>query len=78
MSVPIYSLLLLIPLLHGHTDGTQGYLDAGTSSLIIQFLIAVLAGGLFLLKVFWSKVKLFLSKARIVLRKGISLFRGKV
>jgi len=38
------------------------YIDAGTGSLIIQVLIAGLLGGLFLLKIFWSKVKAFFKK----------------
>ena len=39
----------------------HAYIDAGTGSLIIQFLIAGAVGGLFLIKVFWKKVKAFFS-----------------
>ncbi len=35
------------------------YIDPGTGSLIIQVLIAGFLGSLFLLKIFWSKVKAF-------------------
>ena len=37
----------------------SNYIDLGAGSLIIQVLIAGFIGGLFLLKVFWGKVKLF-------------------
>lgn len=33
------------------------YLDPGTGSLIIQILVASFLGGLFMLKVYWKKVK---------------------
>ncbi len=39
----------------------HAYIDPGTGSLIIQILIASFVGGLFLIKVFWGKVKAFLS-----------------
>lgn len=38
------------------------YIDPGTGSLVIQFLIAGIVSGLFLLKLFWAKVKAFLSR----------------
>jgi hypothetical protein len=38
------------------------YLDAGTGSYIIQMLIAVVVGGLFIIKMWWKKI--------------IALFRG--
>jgi len=41
------------------------YIDPGTGSLVIQVLIASLVGGLFMLKVYWRKVKAF-----ILRRKG--------
>ncbi len=39
----------------------HAYIDSGTVSLAIQILIASFVGGLFLLKVFWGKVKAFFS-----------------
>ncbi len=36
---------------------TLSYIGAGTGSLIIQVVIAALAGGLIALKLYWSKVK---------------------
>ena len=40
----------------------QAYIEPGTGSMIIQSLVAVIAGGLFLLKTFWFKIKSFFSK----------------
>ena len=37
----------------------EAYIDPGTGSLILQIVIASLVGSLFLLKVFWRKVKTF-------------------
>ena len=38
------------------------YLDPGSGSYILQILIASLLGGLFAVKVFWSKIKALLAK----------------
>ena len=35
------------------------YLDPGTGSFILQVLIAALLGGLFAIKIFWNKIKIF-------------------
>ena len=50
----------------------HAYIDPGTGSLIIQVLIASFFGALFLLKVFWGKVKAFLNNllARTRRRNG--------
>lgn len=40
-------------------ESVSDYIDLGTGSLIIQVLIAGFLGGLFLLKVYWRKVKAF-------------------
>ncbi len=39
---------------------SYAYIDPGTGSYFIQFLLAALVGGLFTLKIFWKKVKLSL------------------
>ncbi len=39
----------------------HAYLDPGTGSMILQGIIGVVAGGLVVLKLYWSKVKLFFS-----------------
>lgn len=36
------------------------YLDPGTGSYILQLIIAALIGGLFAVKIFWNKIKIFL------------------
>jgi len=43
------------------------YLDPGSGSFILQILLATLVGFLFLLKGYWSKIKLFF---RAKLRRG--------
>ena len=35
------------------------YLNPGTSSFILQLIIAALVGGLFVVKLFWDKIKNF-------------------
>jgi len=40
-------------------EEAYAYLDPGTGSYILQLIIAGLLGGLFALKMFWSKVKNF-------------------
>ncbi|MBU2540885.1 MAG: hypothetical protein KJ593_03185 [Candidatus Omnitrophica bacterium] len=35
------------------------YLDPGTGSSIFQLIIAVVMGGLFVIKLFWTKIALF-------------------
>ena len=36
------------------------YLDPGTGSYFLQLIIAALLGGLFAIKLFWGKIKIFL------------------
>ncbi len=43
-------------------DDALAYIDSGTGSLIIQSLIAVIAGGLFAIKTYWHKLKMFFSQ----------------
>jgi hypothetical protein len=43
------------------TFKANAYIDPGTGSLIIQALIAGIAGGLFAIKMFWRQIKLFFS-----------------
>ena len=45
---------LIVPL-----QKISAYIDAGTATLIVQFLIAGALAGLCMLKVFWGKVKVF-------------------
>ncbi len=59
--------VFLLPLT---SQNIHAYIDAGTTTLIIQFLIAGFVGGLFLIKVFWKKVKAFFGNLFIRIRKG--------
>lgn len=38
------------------------YIDAGSGSVFLQFLIAALLGGLYALKAYWKKVRTFLGR----------------
>ncbi len=37
----------------------DAYLDPGTGSIIIQVVIGVAVGGLFTIKIFWTRIKTF-------------------
>ncbi|MBI2050335.1 MAG: hypothetical protein HYT31_00840 [Parcubacteria group bacterium] len=37
----------------------QAYLDAGTGSYLVQLAVAFVAGGLFMVKIFWHRVVAF-------------------
>ncbi len=39
----------------------QAYLDPGTGSMILQGIIGAIAGALVVLRIYWAKIKLFLS-----------------
>ena len=39
----------------------HAYLDPGTGSFFLQMLIGAIAGGFFAIKMYWAKVKAFLS-----------------
>ena len=45
-------------------DDAQAYIEPGTGSMIIQSLIAVIAGGLFAIKTYWHKLKMFFSRKK--------------
>ena len=47
-------------LMPSHPD-VCAYLDPGTGSFIFQMLIAGFVGGLFALKLFWAKIKIFIT-----------------
>lgn len=38
------------------------YIDPGTGSYIFQLLIATAVGGLFAIKIFWTRIKMFFGK----------------
>ncbi|MBT4907110.1 MAG: hypothetical protein HOM58_18940 [Rhodospirillaceae bacterium] len=39
----------------------QAYLDPGTGSMILQGIIGAIAGALVVLRIYWTKIKNFLS-----------------
>jgi len=43
-------------------DDAHAYLDPGVGSMLFQSLIAAIAGGIFFIKTYWSKLKIFFSK----------------
>lgn len=43
-------------------NNAHAYLDPGTGSYIFQLIIAAFIGGLFSIKLFWNKIKMFLKK----------------
>ena len=43
-------------------EDAYAYLDPGTGSMLFQSLIAAIAGGLFLIKTYWTKLKNFFVK----------------
>ncbi len=51
-------------------QNVHAYIDPGTGSLIIQLLIGGTVGGLFLIKMYWKKVKTFFVKVFSRVRKG--------
>lgn len=66
----ISSAVFSLPPLMFAVYNIHAYIDPGTGSLIIQVLIASFFGALFLLKVFWGKVKVFLNNLFSQFRKG--------
>jgi len=49
--------LLLVGSLLSPIEGPNAYLDPGSGSLILQVLLAVFLGGLFILRSYWNKIK---------------------
>ena len=64
------SVFLSVFLLPLSSQDIHAYLDLGTGSLVIQVLIGFFVGGLFLLKVFWGKVKAFVKGIFSKVRRG--------
>jgi len=53
----LFVAISLIPLRHVHA-----YVDPGSGSYILQLLVAGLFGALFAVRVFWARIKGFLSR----------------
>jgi len=43
-------------------DNVYAYLDPGVGSMLFQSLIAAIAGGAFIIKTYWGKLKVFFSR----------------
>ena len=54
-------LLVLLVLLSISTKAAYAYLDPGSGSYIIQFILAGFVGGLFATKTFWVQIKTFIT-----------------
>lgn len=48
----------------GMTAPAYAYLDPGTGSILLQGLVAAVAGGIVAAKLYWGKLKEFLSFAK--------------
>lgn len=55
-----FSLIIFSCILFLMPQAAQAYLDPGTGSYIIQIAIGVVAGGVFALKIYWTRVKEFI------------------
>ena len=54
----IYMALLTVPaFLLFSTQNAYAYLDPGTGSMLLQGLIGGIAGGMFAIRLYWSKLK---------------------
>ena len=54
----IHMTLLAVPaLLLFSTQNAYAYLDPGTGSMLLQGLIGGIAGGMFAIRLYWSKLK---------------------
>lgn len=42
----------------------EGYIDPGAGTLIIQFLMALILGGLATIGIFWKKVKAWITRTK--------------
>ncbi len=61
--VPTITILVVFALFHLLIPkNTYAYLDPGTGSFIIQMLIASIVGGLFILKLYFNKIKAFFKR----------------
>jgi len=58
--LPLPSCIFSYPISLAHE--IQAYIDPGTGSLVIQFAIGALAGGLVAIRVFWGRIRKWLGK----------------
>ena len=68
--INIHCFSLVITLIF--TQNAYAYLDPGTGSILIQGLIAAIAGGLFTLRMYWQRIKNFFSKGSNIAQEDSS------
>jgi len=56
-----YRLFLIVALQLILSQNAFAYLDPGTGSYIFQVVVAILIGGIFVIRTFWQKIKKFFS-----------------
>ena len=60
MAISVFVLSCLIfPQTSYASQKVCAYIDPGTGSLILQMILGILFGGLFVVKLFWHKIKIF-------------------
>ena len=60
----LHSFILFLLVILVWVDDAQAYIDPGTGSMLVQSLIAVIVGGLFIIKKYWHKLKVFFSRKK--------------
>lgn len=63
MNLGLRVVLFSLPAFLFLTSNAHAYLDAGTISYVLQFVIAGLVGGLFIIKMYFKKIKSFFTKS---------------
>jgi hypothetical protein len=61
---PIKPLILCLFLVPIHVGTAAAYLDPGTGSILLQGMLALIAGAAFTLKLYWAKVKSFFAHGK--------------
>lgn len=56
--------LILLLLVFLVPQSAFAYLDPGTGSIILQAVIAAIAGSLFAIKTYWSRIRSFFAKKK--------------
>ena len=57
----IWTLLIALCLVLVGTENAYAYLDPGTGSMLLQGLLAAIAGSVVAVKLYWGKIKSFFS-----------------
>jgi hypothetical protein len=56
-----FTLFLMVTLQCSLSQDAFAYLDPGTGSYIFQVMLAIFIGGLFTIKMYWQKIKNYIS-----------------